>query len=84
MLGRRISRGDLVAEVSSKKPIRIAIVEDDLASRKMLVSTLQADSDYVVVVEHGTANENEDRIVVAFNVMIGGLVEAMTMRLELK
>jgi uncharacterized protein (TIGR02466 family) len=35
-------------------------------------------------VEHGTANEDEDRIVVAFNVMIRGLVEAMTMRLDLK
>ncbi|HEY0224242.1 MAG TPA: response regulator transcription factor [Pseudolabrys sp.] len=37
--------------VSSKTPIRIAIVEDDLAARKMLVSTLQADPDYVVVGE---------------------------------
>lgn len=36
---------------SSKTPIRIAIVEDDLAARKMLVSTLQADPDYVVVAE---------------------------------
>ncbi len=34
-----------------KKPVRIAIVEDDLASRKLLVSTLQADPDYVVVAE---------------------------------
>jgi DNA-binding NarL/FixJ family response regulator len=42
-----------VANVNSKKPIRIMIVEDDLASRKMLVSTLQADPDYVVVAEFG-------------------------------
>ncbi len=35
----------------SKKPVRIAIVEDDLASRKLLVSTLQADPDYLVVAE---------------------------------
>jgi DNA-binding NarL/FixJ family response regulator len=42
-----------VAEANSKKPIRIAIVEDDLAARKMLVSTLQADPDYVVVAEFG-------------------------------
>jgi uncharacterized protein (TIGR02466 family) len=35
-------------------------------------------------VEHGTVNEDEDRIVIAFNIMIRGLVDAMTMRLELK
>jgi DNA-binding NarL/FixJ family response regulator len=34
-----------------KKPVRIAVVEDDLASRKLLVSTLLADPDYVVVAE---------------------------------
>ena len=32
-------------------PIRIAIVEDDPALRKMLVSLLQADTDYAVVAE---------------------------------
>jgi DNA-binding NarL/FixJ family response regulator len=40
-----------VADANTKKPIRIAIVEDDLAARKMLVSTLQADPDYVVIAE---------------------------------
>jgi uncharacterized protein (TIGR02466 family) len=35
-------------------------------------------------VEHGNADENEDRIVVAFNIMIRGLIERHTMRLELK
>jgi DNA-binding NarL/FixJ family response regulator len=40
-----------LSSAKSKKPIRIAVVEDDLASRKMLVSTLQADPDYVVVAE---------------------------------
>lgn len=34
-----------------KKPIRIAVVEDDLGSRKLLVSTLQADPDYIVIAE---------------------------------
>ncbi|MFZ0524477.1 MAG: response regulator transcription factor [Xanthobacteraceae bacterium] len=34
-----------------KKPIRTAIVEDDPASRKMIVSLLQADPNYVVVAE---------------------------------
>ncbi len=33
------------------RPIRTAIVEDDPASRKMIVSLLQADPDYVVVAE---------------------------------
>jgi DNA-binding NarL/FixJ family response regulator len=37
----------------TKKPIRIVIVEDDPASRKMLVSTLQADPDYIVIAEFG-------------------------------
>jgi uncharacterized protein (TIGR02466 family) len=32
-------------------------------------------------VEHGTANEDEDRIVVAFNVMIRATVEQLTMRM---
>ena len=35
-------------------------------------------------VEHGTANEDEDRIVVAFNVMIRGLVDQLTMRMDFK
>jgi uncharacterized protein (TIGR02466 family) len=34
-------------------------------------------------VEQGTANEGEDRIVVAFNVMIRGLIDHVTARLEL-
>lgn len=37
--------------VDSNKPIRIAIVEDDAALRKMLVSLLQADPQYAVVAE---------------------------------
>src|SRR4051794_31702003 len=41
----------LVVVASSKKPIRIAIVEDDPALRKMLVSLLQEDSQYAVVAE---------------------------------
>jgi DNA-binding NarL/FixJ family response regulator len=40
-----------VAIVTLKKPARTAIVEDDPASRKMLVSLLQADPDYAVVAE---------------------------------
>jgi DNA-binding NarL/FixJ family response regulator len=40
-----------VSNSKPKKPIRIAVVEDDLGSRKLLVSTLQADPDYVVVAE---------------------------------
>jgi DNA-binding NarL/FixJ family response regulator len=43
--------GNLVSSTKPKKPIRIAVVEDDLASRKLLVSTLEADPDYVVVAE---------------------------------
>jgi uncharacterized protein (TIGR02466 family) len=35
-------------------------------------------------VEYGTAPEQEDRIVVAFNVMIRGLIDRRTARLELK
>ena len=34
-------------------------------------------------VEEGTANESEDRIVLAFNVMIRGLVDQPTARLYL-
>jgi DNA-binding NarL/FixJ family response regulator len=37
--------------VDPKKPIRIAIVEDDPALRKMIVSLLQADPSYAVVAE---------------------------------
>lgn len=43
--------GNFVSSTRPKKPIRIAVVEDDLASRKLLVSTLEADPDYVVVAE---------------------------------
>jgi uncharacterized protein (TIGR02466 family) len=35
-------------------------------------------------VEYGTAKDNEDRIVVAFNIMIRGLIDRRTARLELK
>ena len=35
-------------------------------------------------VEYGTAKEDEDRIVVAFNVMMRGLIDRRTARLELK
>ncbi len=35
-------------------------------------------------VEIGSADENEDRIVVAFNIMIRGRIEALTMSLELR
>jgi uncharacterized protein (TIGR02466 family) len=35
-------------------------------------------------VEYGTAKEDEDRIVVAFNIMIRGLIDRRTARLELK
>lgn len=37
--------------VEPKKPIRTAIVEDDPELRKMILSLLQADSDYAVVAE---------------------------------
>jgi DNA-binding NarL/FixJ family response regulator len=40
-----------VAAVKTNRPIRTAIVEDDPASRKMIVALLQADPDYVVVAE---------------------------------
>jgi DNA-binding NarL/FixJ family response regulator len=48
----------MVVPVPSKpeKPIRIAVIEDDLASRKMLVSTLEADPDYAVVAEFSEGN----------------------------
>ena len=35
-------------------------------------------------VEYGTAKDDEDRIVIAFNVMIRGLIDRRTARLELK
>src|SRR5262249_60610111 len=35
-------------------------------------------------VEQGAADENEDRIVVAFNIMIRGLIDLSTARLELR
>jgi DNA-binding NarL/FixJ family response regulator len=40
-----------VAAAKLTRPIRTAIVEDDPASRKMIVSLLQADPDYIVVAE---------------------------------
>jgi DNA-binding NarL/FixJ family response regulator len=40
-----------LVNADSKKPIRIVIVEDDMAARDMLVSALQADPDYRVVAE---------------------------------
>lgn len=42
-----------VAVSAQKDPIRIAIVEDDIAVRKMLVSVLSADPQYAVVAEFG-------------------------------
>jgi DNA-binding NarL/FixJ family response regulator len=41
---------------NAEKPIRIAIVEDDPASRKLLVSILQADPDYAVIAEFAEGN----------------------------
>jgi DNA-binding NarL/FixJ family response regulator len=38
-----------VVDAESETPIRIAIVEDDVTLRQVLVSTLEADPDYVVV-----------------------------------
>jgi hypothetical protein len=35
-------------------------------------------------VEYGTAKDDEDRIVVAFSIMIRGLIDRRTARLELK
>jgi DNA-binding NarL/FixJ family response regulator len=40
-----------VSAAKLNRPIRTAIVEDDPASRKMIVSLLQADPDYIVVAE---------------------------------
>ena len=40
-----------VVNTERKMPIRLAIVEDDLSFRKVLVSTLQTDPDYAVVAE---------------------------------
>lgn len=47
---------------SENKTIRIAIVEDDLASRKMLVATLQAEPGYTVVAEFGEGKAAVDAI----------------------
>jgi DNA-binding NarL/FixJ family response regulator len=44
-------RNAFVASAKLNKPIRTAVVEDDPASRKMIVSLLQADPDYAVVAE---------------------------------
>ncbi len=41
-----------MVDAESKTPINIAIVEDDLTLRQVVVSTLQADPDYVVVAEY--------------------------------
>ena len=43
--------------MDARKPLRVAIVEDDLAARNILVSALQRDADYTVVAEfaEGTA-----------------------------
>jgi DNA-binding NarL/FixJ family response regulator len=43
--------------MDTRKPLRVAIVEDDLAARNILVSALQRDADYTVVAEfaEGTA-----------------------------
>jgi DNA-binding NarL/FixJ family response regulator len=38
-----------VVDAESETPIRIVIVEDDLTLRQVLVSTLEADPDYVVI-----------------------------------
>ncbi|HEY4142230.1 MAG TPA: response regulator transcription factor [Pseudolabrys sp.] len=38
-----------MVDAESETPIRIAIVEDDVTLRQVLVSTLEADPDYVVV-----------------------------------
>lgn len=40
-----------MVDAESKAPINIAIVEDDLTLRQVLVSTLEADPDYVVVAQ---------------------------------
>ena len=99
----------VLSSTKPKKPIRIAVVEDDLASPRQLSRMLEPtftakneiNSDVFIfpakkgrmlmwpsylphAVEHGTANEDEDRIVVAFNVMIRGLVEQLTMRMDFK
>lgn len=41
----------ILVNADPRKPIRVVIVEDDLAARDMLVSALQADRDYMVVAE---------------------------------
>ena len=46
-----MASGGMANALESRTPLRVAIVEDDLAARNMLVSTLQADPDYTVVAE---------------------------------
>ena len=46
-----MASGGTANALESRTPLRVAIVEDDLAARNMLVSTLQADADYTVVAE---------------------------------
>jgi len=79
-----------------KKPMRTAIVEDDPALRKNELNAdvfvMPAEKGRMLIwpshvphgVEEGTAEETEERIVVAFNVMIRGLLDVVTARLELR
>jgi DNA-binding NarL/FixJ family response regulator len=46
-----MASGGMANALESRTPLRVAIVEDDLAARNMLVATLQADADYTVVAE---------------------------------
>jgi DNA-binding NarL/FixJ family response regulator len=46
-----MASGGMANALESRAPLRVAIVEDDLAARNMLVATLQADADYTVVAE---------------------------------
>jgi DNA-binding NarL/FixJ family response regulator len=46
------TEGNTVVDAESKTPINIAIVEDDLTLRQVLVSTLEADPDYAVVAQY--------------------------------
>ncbi|MEI9806338.1 MAG: response regulator [Pseudolabrys sp.] len=59
-LAAELPKGKVVP--SGNKTIRIAIVEDDLASRKMLVATLQAEPGYAVVAEFGEGKAAVDAI----------------------
>ena len=40
-------------QLSSRKPTRVVVVDDDAATRKMLVAALEMDADYKVVAEFG-------------------------------